>query len=238
MLTLATSIFNSLLMVVLPLADALINGRSPATLLVMYVAESLVLLVLNPLRIRLHRAFTNANGHYLSAERTSEPQETLRRERGHTPNRFLASWFGLSSLFTLVQAAFVALFVFVVEACGPVRMNEIKPAVLYAASAQLAVFGMDAVTLRRWPFMVLQINVAGTIKRLLATQLGLLLGVPLLLLASPWAIPGTLFALRFLVDLAIDLSLLVATRDPGDVKRARAEAERWLSSPRDAPKTP
>ncbi len=232
MMPLVSAIFNSLLMVVLPVADALINDRSPATLLLMYFAESLVLLVLDPLRVRLHRAWTDANGHYLSADRTGDPIETMRAEATTDPNCFLSGLAWMSTVLAGAQLVFVVLLVFVLEVCGPVRMDEIRHATLYAVSAQLALFGFDLVTLRRWSFPELQKSVSGSLKRALATQFGLLLGAPLTLSRSPWAVPGTLLVFRVLVDLAFEISMFFDTRDPPDVKRARAEAQRWLSSPR------
>jgi len=70
-------LLNALLMVAIPLADAGVHEHSPATLLVLYVAESFLLVLFIAPRTRLHRHCSGASGHYLPADLSAVPPDQL-----------------------------------------------------------------------------------------------------------------------------------------------------------------
>ncbi|TAG76563.1 MAG: hypothetical protein EAZ24_08625, partial [Burkholderiales bacterium] len=101
------SLIYAFLMLLLPLAEALYNGRSPGALLYLYWVESFTLLVLHPIRIWLHQRWTNAAGHrYPSAlesdsKKSGRPREHAKADA--SPFTFLKSYLLPVAIFTIAH---------------------------------------------------------------------------------------------------------------------------------------
>jgi hypothetical protein len=232
----ALSLLYAFLMLLLPLAEALYHGRSPGALLYLYWVESFALLILHPIRIFLHQRWTNATGHRFPSSFESNPSKKgVCKKRtisaSASPFTYLRGFTAMVAIFTLAHGVFILLLVFLFKVSGPVPMNDLRAATMWGAGVPLGLFIVDLFRLRKWTFTQLQNTVGGLAARLLITQFGIIFGmVAFAVTKSPWALVGTFFVFRVLIDALMDWSkrtqhLTKTTKLPDRIAKLGADAE-------------
>ncbi len=238
----ALSLLYAFLMLLLPLAEAIYNQRSPGALLYLYWVESFALLILHPARIVLHQMWTNATGHRISAGLTDDRSKRRKPTPKVSPNAsrftYLWSFIPIVALFTVVHGLFILLLVFVFEALGPVNPKDIYAATVWGAGVPIGAFIIDLLTLRRWPFTRLQNTVGSLGLRLIVTQFGIIFGMlATAITKSPWGVIAVFFVFRVLTDALVDwgkrtkgrmglpnwFARMVAKKENKTVEQVRAE---------------
>lgn len=197
----------ALLMNVIPLAEVIITGRSPAVLLLLYWFETVLLLITGAIRIVIHRNATRKAGHFLAvgtiADHNLGAQATQRALAGE--NAYLSSFLGITVIFTIAHGVFVLLLVFLFRVAGPVTWTDARLALVYAICVQSLFLMWDLRTLRTWTFAELGRSVGTVSLRVLVTQLGLIFGLPVLgITGSPWGLVGTFIAFRAFSDAGLE----------------------------------
>jgi Family of unknown function (DUF6498) len=241
----ALSLLCTFLMLLLPLAEAIYNQRSPGTLLYLYWVESFALLILHSARIVLHQRWTNATGHRVSQnlleEGSKKHKKTAKISANASRFTYLAGFIPVVALFTIVHGVFVLLLVFAFsKLTGPVNPNDIYAATIWGAGVPLSLFVVDLFTLKRWPFTRLQSTVGMLGLRLIVTQFGIIFGVlAAAITKSPWGLIAVFFVFRVLTDALVDWSKRtkgkfgladwfarwVAKKENKSVEQVRAEFE-------------
>ena len=211
------ALLYALLMGAIPLADVIWQGRSPAALLLLFWFETVLLLATGAIRIVAHRRATSKTGHYAPigtvADHRANAADTVKAlGDGST---YLRGFLTTTAVFTLAHGLFVLLLVFVFEVAGPLGWRDARVALAWAAGVQLAWLVADLARIRDWTFARLSESCGTASMRVLVTQLGLILGIPMAgITGSPWGIVGTFVALRALADASIaGLYGLVRRRD-------------------------
>lgn len=193
----------ALLMSALPLVEVLASGRSPAVLLLLFWFETVLLLVTGSIRVVVHRRATGKAGHHASLATISDHKagaEATRRNLGGA-STYLRSFLSTTAIFTAAHGVFVVLLVFLFDIAGPLSWADARLALLYAIGVQGAFLAWDLPSVPHWPFMQLSQSVGVASLRVLVTQLGLILGLPVAgMTGSPWGLVGTFVALRALAD--------------------------------------
>jgi hypothetical protein len=212
----------------------------------------------------VHARVTAKAGHYAPTTVVSKHDagaaEVL-RELGDR-RTFLRHFVGLTAVFTVVHGIFVAALVFLFDVGGPLSWRDAGIALTYATGIQLVWLGWDLSRIAQWSFARLGEFCGAVSIRVLVTQLGLILGFPMVGAFGPWGLVGTFVGLRALADAGIaGLQGLVKRRDlpPGlkaflarrgkqtpdeleaefDALKARGrEVELLLEKPIDAVRTP
>jgi Family of unknown function (DUF6498) len=240
----ALSLLYAFLMLLLPLAEAIYNQRSPGALLYLYWVESFALLILHPLRIWLHQRATSAAGHHYPSVFQEPPNKAGRKPRAHKPSAspftFLKSFIAPIAIFTLAHGVFILLLVFLFKVAGPVNPHDIRAATIWGAGVPLGAFVIDLFVLRRWSFTQLQNTVGSLGLRLLVTQFGIIFGMAATAMTkSPWGIVAVFFVFRVLTDAMVDwskrtkgkfglsnwLAKKIAKKENKSVEQVRAEFE-------------
>lgn len=210
------ALLYSLLINGVPIVEAIVNGRSPAVILVLYWFETVALLATGALRILLHRRATRLTGHYVPMHVTSKHETTaadVRREIAGE-NAYLSSFLTVTVIFTIAHGVFVALLVFLFKVGGPLSLGDVRIAFAWVVGVQAVFLLWDMPRIAQWSFAQLQTRVGEVGPRVLLTQLGLIFGLPMIGLAGPWGLVGTLAALRALTDTGLSmLQALVKRRD-------------------------
>jgi Family of unknown function (DUF6498) len=238
----AISLLYAFLMLLLPLAEAIYNQRSPGALLYLYWVESFTLLILHPIRIFLHQRWTNATGHHYpsalesDSKKPRKPRETAKANA--SPFTFLKSYMLPITIFTVAHGVFILLLVFAFKITGPVNANDIRAATVWGAGVPLGLFIADLFVLRRWTFSRLQLSVGTLALRLLVTQFGIIFGMlTTALTKSPWGVVAVFFLFRVLTDGLVDWSKrkkgklnlsdrfarMVANKENKSIEQVRAE---------------
>jgi len=264
-LSFVAALLYALLMAALPLIEVVHSGRPPATILLLYWFETVLLLVTGAIRIVVHRRLTAKAGHYAPTTVVSKPDADaadVLRELGDG-NTYLRHFVGLTAIFTVAHGLFVGLLVFLFDVGGPVTPSDAGIALAWASGVQVAWLLWDLAQIARWTFARLGEFCGQASIRVLVTQLGLIFGIPMVGIAgSAWGMIGTFVGLRALADACIGgLQGLVKRRDlpPGlarflaarskqtvdaleaefDAMKARGrEVEALLEQPIDAVRTP
>lgn len=99
---------------------------------------------------------------------------------------------------------------------------------MWGAGVPLGLFIVDLFTLRKWTFTQLQTTVGGLVARLLVTQFGIIFGmVAFAVTQSPWAVVGTFFVFRVLIDAVMDWSKRAQhrTKLPNAIAKLGVKAE-------------
>jgi hypothetical protein len=228
----ALSLLYALLMLLLPLAEALYHGRSPGALLYLYWVESFALLILHPIRIFLHQRWTNATGHRYATMEASPTAKLKGRAKPisatASPFTYLKSFTLVIGIFTLAHGFFILLLVFLFKVGGSVPLNDIRAATMWGAGVPLAMFIVDLFTLRRWTFTRLQNTVGVLGARLIVTQFGIIVGMfAFAVTKSPWAMFATFFVFRVLIDGLMDWSKRAERRPtlPKSIAKLGVKAE-------------
>jgi hypothetical protein len=193
----------SLLINVLPLAEVIHHGRSPAVLLVMYWLETLLALAFGVVRIVLHRRATGKAGHYLDIHKLGDHKQNAKKVRQELggPNAYLASYLQIGAIFTVAHGFFVLMLVFLFQIAGPVDGEDIRLAATWVLAVQGLALVLDIPAIATWPFRRLQDVTGAATQRVLVTQLGLIFGLPAMGMAgSPWGLVGVFIGLRVLLD--------------------------------------
>jgi Family of unknown function (DUF6498) len=246
---LALSLFYAFLMLLLPLAEAIYNQRSPGALLYLYWVESFALLILHPLRIWLHQRWTGATGHHYPSALQESPSKSHRKPRAvkasTSPFTFLKSFVVPAAIFTAAHGLFVLLLVFVFKVTGAVNMNDVRAATAWGAGVPLAAFIVDLFALKRWPFTRLRDTVGTLGLRILVTQFGLIFGMlATAVTKSPWGVVFVFFLFRVLTDGLVDWSKrtkgkfglpnwfarMIAKKESKTIEQVRAEFETAMKS--------
>jgi Family of unknown function (DUF6498) len=251
-MALALSLLYAFLMLLLPVAEALYNNRSPGALLYLYWVESCALLIAHSLRIVVHQRWTNATGHRVGP-RLIDERSTSRRKKtkiAASASRFtfLASFMPMIAIFTVAHGVFILLLVFVFKVIGPVNPNDMYAATIWGAGVPLGMLIVDLFTLKRWPFTRLQ-NTVGTLGlRILVTQFGVIFGmVATAMTGSPWGVIAVFFMFRVLTDAMLDwskrtngklglsswLARWVAKKENKSVEQVRAEFDAAMKEDRE-----
>ncbi|HVF65776.1 MAG TPA: DUF6498-containing protein [Casimicrobiaceae bacterium] len=201
-----TALAYSLLMNAIPLVEVIVNGRSPAVLLLLYWFETVLLLVTGAMRIVAHRRATGLTGHHVPIATVADPKagvEATRRSLGNE-NTYLRGFLGITVVFTLAHGLFVLLLVFLFKIAGPVSFADARIALVYAICVQALFLLWDLRRLPAWTFAQLSANVGTVSIRVLVTQLGLIFGFPVTgMTGSPWGLVGTFIGLRAFADAGI-----------------------------------
>jgi hypothetical protein len=211
------SLAYALLMSAIPLVEVIWRSRSPAALLLLFWFETVLLLVTGAIRIVAHRRATRKAGHHASTAMIADHKagaDATRRGLGDG-NTFLRSFLGITAIFTVAHGVFVVLLVFLFKIAGPLPWEDAKAALLYAVAVQALFLAWDIPRLPGWSFAELGRNTGTVSLRVLVTQLGLILGIPVAgMTGSPWGLLGTLVVLRCLADASIAwLMGLIKRRD-------------------------
>ena len=207
----------ALLMNAIPLAEVIYHGRSPAALLLLFWFETVLLLVTGAIRIVVHRRGTSKAGHHAPLSTVSDHHadaaDTL-RQLGDG-NTYLRGFVTTTGIFTIVHGVFVLLLVFLFGVGGPLRWEDAKIALAWAAGVQIVFLLADLPHLREWSFARLGETCGGASIRVLVTQLGLIFGIPMVgITGSAWGMIGTLVGLRAVADASISwLQGLMKRRD-------------------------
>jgi hypothetical protein len=207
----------ALLMNGIPLVEVIVNGRSPAVLLLLYWFETVLLVVTGAIRIVVHRNATQKAGHYLStgtiADHNLGAEATRRAFAGE--NAYLKGFLGISVIFTIAHGVFVLLLVFLFRVAGPVTWVDARAALVYTICVQSLFLLWDLRTLRSWTFADLGRSVGTVTLRVLVTQLGLIFGLPVLgMTGSPWGLVGTFIAFRACSDAGLEwMTVFTKRRD-------------------------
>lgn len=247
----ALSLLYAFLMLLLPLAEAIYNQRSPGALLYLYWVESFALLILHPLRIWLHQRATHAAGHHYPSALQEKPNKGNRKPRAvkasASANTFLKSFIAPVAIFTVVHGVFIVLLVFLFKVTGPVNPNDLQAATIWGAAVPLGAFVVDLFTLKRWPFTRLRDTLSTLGLRILVTQFGLIFGmVATAMTKSPWGVVAVFFFFRVLTDGLIDWSRrtqgklglsdrfarMIAKKENKTVEQVRAEFETAMKADR------
>lgn len=196
----------ALLMNAIPLAEVIYHGRSPATLLLLFWFETVLLLVTGAIRIVVHRRATSKSGHHapLSAvsDHHADAADTV-RQLGDG-NTYLRGFVTTTGIFTMAHGVFVLLLVFLFGVGGPLRWEDARIALAWAAGVQIVFLLADLPHLRAWSFARLGETCGGASIRVLVTQLGLILGIPMIgITGSPWGMIGTFMGLRAVADASL-----------------------------------
>lgn len=211
------ALLYALLMGAVPIVEVVASGRPPAALLLLFWFETVLLVFTNAIRIVVHRRATGAAGHHATigaiGDRRSGVEQT-RRGLG-AADAYLRSYLGINLLFTLAHGVFVLLLVFVVDFAGRLAWSDARLALLYAAGVQGVFLAWDLRRLPGWRFRDLSTSVGNAGVRVLVTQLGLILGLPVAAATgSPWGLVATFVGLRALADASIAwLTGLLKQRD-------------------------
>jgi Family of unknown function (DUF6498) len=210
-MALALSLLYAFLMLLLPVAEAIYNNRSPGALLYLYWVESCALLIAHSLRIVVHQRWTNATGHRVGSRLIDDRSTNRRKKTKITASAsrftFLASFIPMIAIFTVAHGVFILLLVFVFNVIGPVNRDDMYAATIWGAGVPLGMLIVDLFTLKRWPFTRLQ-NTVGTLGlRILVTQFGIIFGmVATVMTGSPWGVIAVFFVFRVLTDAMLDWS--------------------------------
>ncbi len=200
------ALLYALLMAALPLAEVVHSGRSPATLLLLYWFETVLLLVTGAIRIVVHRRLTAKTGHHAPTtvvSRHDADAADVRRELGDA-NTFLRHFVGITAVFTVAHGVFVALLVFLFDVGGPVTVADAAVALAWAAGIHVAWLAWDLARIAQWSFARLGEFCGQASVRVLVTQLGLIFGIPMVgITGSAWGMIGTFVGLRALADACI-----------------------------------
>ena len=200
------ALIYSLLMNAIPLVEVIVNGRSPAVLVLLYWFETVLLLVTNTIRIVVHRRATGLAGHHAPLGTISDHEadvDATRRAFGDE-NTYLHGFLGITVIFTLAHGIFVLALVFLFKIAGPVSYDDVLIALVYAVCVHVVFLLWDLRTLRHWTFAQLGTSVGSSSIRVLVTQLGLIFGLPVsAMTGSPWGLAGTFIALRAMADASI-----------------------------------
>jgi hypothetical protein len=196
----------ALLMNAIPLAEVIYHGRSPATLLLLFWFETVLLLVTGAIRIVAHRRATSKTGHHAPLSTVSDHHadaaDTV-RQLGDG-NTYLRGFVTTTGIFTVAHGVFVLLLVFLFGVGGPLRWEDARIALAWAAGVQAVFLLADLPHLREWSFARLGEACGGASIRVLVTQLGLILGFPVAgVTGSPWGMIGTFMGLRAVADASI-----------------------------------
>lgn len=211
------ALLYALLMAALPLVEVVHSGRPPATILLLYWFETVLLLVTGAIRIAVHRRLTAKTGHYAPTPVVSKPDAgaaDVVRSLGDG-NTYLRHFAGLTAIFTVAHGVFVGLLVFLFDLGGPVTWGDAGLALAWAAGVHVAWLAWDLTQIAQWSFARLGEFCGGASIRVLVTQLGLIFGIPMVgITGSAWGMIGTFVALRALADACIGgLQGLVKRRD-------------------------
>ena len=200
------ALLYALLMAALPLIEVVHSGRPPATLLLLYWFETVLLLVTGAIRIVVHRRATAKTGHYApttTVSRHDAGADEVQRDLGDG-NTYLRHFVGITAIFTGAHGLFVLLLVFLFDVGGPLPWADAQAALLWAIAVQVGFLLADLVHLREWTFAQLNESCGNATIRVLVTQLGLIVGIPAIGLAgSAWGMIGTFMGLRALADASI-----------------------------------
>ena len=226
----------ALLMAALPMAEVWYNGRPPGTLLLLYWFETVMLLITGSIRIVVHRRATMKTGHYAPTTLVSKHDAgagEVERALGDE-NTFLRHFVGLTTIFTVVHGLFVLLLVFLFKLGGPITPGDAGIALAWAAGIQVAWLLWDLPHLAQWSFARLSEFCGAASIRVLVTQLGLILGFPMMgITGSAWGMIGTFVGLRALADACIGgLQGLMKRRDlpPGFARFLSARSKQSVES--------
>ncbi|HEY8243912.1 MAG TPA: DUF6498-containing protein [Casimicrobiaceae bacterium] len=211
------ALLYALLMAALPLVEVVHSGRPPGTLLLMYWFETVLLLVTGSIRIVAHRRATAKTGHYAPTTVVSKADADsadVLRELGDG-STYLRHFVGLTTVFTVVHGLFVALLVFLFNLGGPVTWADAGIALAWVVAVQVAWLAWDLTQIAHWSFVRLGEFCGQASIRVLVTQLGLILGFPVVgITGSAWGMIGTFVGLRALADACIGgLQGLMKRRD-------------------------
>ncbi|MEO8486440.1 MAG: DUF6498-containing protein [Betaproteobacteria bacterium] len=207
----------ALLMNAIPLVDVIVQGRSPASLLLLFWFETVLILVTGAIRIVVHRRATAKTGHYAPTSTVSNKDAgaaEVVRDLGDE-NTFLRNFVALTAVFTVAHGLFVLLLVFLFHVGGPLSWDEARLALAWATGVQLLFLLVDLPRLRDWSFAQLGTACGAASIRVLVTQLGLIFGIPAIgITGSAWGMIGTFMGLRALADACIAwLGALMKRRD-------------------------
>lgn len=197
------ALLYSLLMNALPLIEVIVHDRPPAVLILLFWFETVLLLVTGAIRIVVHQRATGLAGHHAPLNTVSNHKadvEETRRALGDE-NTYLRGFLGITVIFTIAHGIFVLALVFLFKIAGPVSYADVRIALLYAVCVHAIFLLWDLRTLPHWTFTQLATNVGASSMRVLVTQLGLIIGIPVSGMAgSPWGLVGTFIALRAIAD--------------------------------------
>lgn len=230
------ALLYALLMAALPLAEVVHAGRPPATLLLLYWFETVLLLVTGAIRIVAHRRLTAKTGHYAPTPVVSKPDAgatDVVRELADG-NTYVRHFVGLTAIFTVAHGVFVGLLVFLFDVGGPVTWSDAALALAWAAGVHVAWLAWDLARIAQWSFARLGEFCGQASIRVLVTQLGLIFGIPMVgITGSAWGMIGTFVGLRALADACIGgLQGLMKRRDlpPGLARFLAARAKQTVES--------
>ena len=200
------ALLYSLLMNAIPLIEVIVSGRPPAVLILLYWFETVLLVVTGAIRIVVHRRATGLAGHHAPLNTVSKHDadvDETRRALGDE-NTYLRGFLGITVIFTIAHGIFVLALVFLFKIAGPLSYADVRIALLYALCVHAIFLLWDLRTLSHWTFTQLATNVGAASIRVLVTQLGLILGIPVSGMShSPWGIVGTFVALRAIADASL-----------------------------------
>ena len=119
-------------------------------------------------------------------------------------NTYLRGFVTTTGIFTAAHGVFVLLLVFLFGVGRPLRWEDARIALAWAAGVQAVFLLADLPHLREWSFARLGETCGGASIRVLVTQLGLILGFPVAgVTGSPWGMIGTFMGLRAVADASI-----------------------------------
>jgi hypothetical protein len=200
------ALLYSLLMNAIPLIEVIVHDRPPAVLILLFWFETVLLLITGAIRIVVHQRATGLAGHHAPLNTVSDHKadvEETRRAFGDE-NTYLRGFLGITVIFTIAHGIFVLALVFLFKIAGPVSYADVRIALVYALCVHAIFLLWDLRTLAHWTFVQLATSVGGSSMRVLVTQLGLVLGIPVAgMTNSPWGLVGTFVALRALSDASI-----------------------------------
>jgi hypothetical protein len=206
----------ALLMSVIPLAEVVWSGRSPASLILLFWFETVLGLLTGAIRIVVHRRATAKAGHHAPTTVVSDANagvDAVLRQLGDE-NTYLRHFLGITTIFTIAHGVFVLLLVFLFRIAGPLSWADATIALAWATAVQVGFLLADLPRIASWSFADLGRSVGQTSIRVLVTQLGLIFGLPAAGMFGPWGLAGMLVGLRALADAGITwLTGLVKQRD-------------------------
>jgi Family of unknown function (DUF6498) len=203
----ALSLLYAFLILLLPLAEAIYNHRSPGALLYLYWVESCALLILHPIRIWLHQHLTNATGHWYPPAFHDRHGKPTARKVSTSRHTFLKSFVMPMAIFTIAHGVFILLLLFLTRITGTVNAADLRAATTWGIGVPLSIFAIDLFMIRRWTFAQLRRSVDSLIMRSLVTQFGLIFGIIATAAAgSLWSAVAVFFLFRVLTDGLVDWS--------------------------------
>jgi hypothetical protein len=230
------ALLYAVLMAALPLVEVVHSGRPPATILLLYWFETVLLLLTGAIRIVVHRRLTAKTGHFAPTTVVSKPDAgaaEVVRELGDD-DTYLRHFVGLTAIFTVAHGLFVGLLVFLFDVGGPVTLGDAGIALAWAGGVHVAWLAWDLTRIAQWSFARLGEFCGQASIRVLVTQLGLIFGIPMVgITGSAWGMIGTFVGLRALADACIGgLQGLVKRRDlpPGLARFLAARAKQTVES--------